>query len=96
MKRLEKMYRPAQVLGLLATIMLLMLTATPTHSQGDLTQINDRASFRRPTTEILQLESQLRSDVETRMSLGLNADVAYVQNLRGSPEDVGSESSMFR
>lgn len=89
MKRYQKMYRPFLLLGLLAAIMLLMLTATETHSQGS--QINDRASFRRPTAEVLQLPTQLRGDVETRMSLGLNADVAYVQNLRGSPEDVGSE-----
>ena len=41
--------------------------------------------------EVLQLEGQLRGDVETRMSLGLNADVEYVRNLRGSAEDVGSD-----
>lgn len=89
MKRYEKMYRPCLVFGMLAAIILLISTATETHSQGS--QINDRASFRRPTAEVLQLPTQLRSDVETRMSLGLNADVAYVQNLRGSAEDVGSE-----
>ena len=91
MKRTEKTYRPFFTLALLATLMLLVLAVTPTHSQDNLPQINDRAGFRRPTAEVLQLEGQLRSDVETRMSLGLNADVEYVQHLRGSAEDVGSE-----
>ncbi len=50
----------------------------------------DRASFRHPTAEVLQLEGQLRSDVETRLSLGLNADITYVQTLRGLAQDVGS------
>jgi hypothetical protein len=91
MKRTEKTYRPFFTLALLATLMLLVLAVTPTHSQDNLPQINDRAGFRRPTAEVLQLEGQLRGDVETRMSLGLNADVEYVQHLRGSAEDVGSE-----
>ncbi len=79
------------ILGLLVTVMILVLTATPTYSQSNMPLINDRAGFRRPTVEVLQLEGKLRSDVETRMSLGLNADLAYVRNLRGSAEDVGSE-----
>lgn len=91
MKRTEKFYRFFFIFGLLASLTLLMLTVTPTHSQETSPQINDRAGFRRPTVEVLQLEGQLRGDVETRMSLGLNADVEYVQNLRGSAEDVGSD-----
>ncbi len=91
MKTTEKTYHSFLIFGMLATIMLLVLTVSPTHSQENLPPINDRAGFRRPTAEILELEGQLRGDVETRMSLGLTADVAYVQNLRGSAEDVGSE-----
>lgn len=87
----SKTYPPFFIFVLLAIFMLLGLIVTPIYSQENLTQINDRADFRRPTVEVLQLEGQVRSDVETRMSLGLNADVAYVQNLRGSAEDVGSE-----
>lgn len=91
MKRTGKFYRFFFIFGLLAALTLLMLTVAPTHSQETPPQINDRAGFRRPTVEVLQLEGQIRGDVETRMSLGLNADVEYVQNLRGSAEDVGSD-----
>ncbi len=52
--------------------------------------IVDRAAFRRPTQEILELEGELRSAVESRKALGLNADPAYVEALRGSPEDAGT------
>ena len=40
--------------------------------------VNGRAISLRPTAEMLQLEDQLRADVITRMSLGLNADIGYV------------------
>lgn len=91
MKTMKKTYHSLSIFGLLAIIMLLTLTVTPSYSQESLPEINDRAQFRRPTVEVLQLEGQLRSDIETRMSLGLNTDIAYVQDLRGSAEDVGSE-----
>lgn len=53
-------------------------------------RIVDRAAFRRPTQEILELEGDFRSWVETRMALGLNADPTYVEALKGSSEDVGT------
>jgi hypothetical protein len=67
-----------------------VVTVFPVYSQDNMVDIVDRAGFRRPTDEMLQLEGQLRYDVETRISLGLKADVEYVRNLRGSAEDVAS------
>lgn len=54
------------------------------------TGIVDRAAFRRPTQEILELEGEFRSAVESRAALGLNAEPAYVQMLQGSTDDVGT------
>jgi len=60
-----------------------------------LSTINDRAGFRRPTVESLQLEGDLRGDVETRASFGLDSSVDLINNLRGTPQDVGTSRYGF-
>lgn len=76
------------VVSLTAIVLIMVNGALAQGSQYD---IVDRAGFRRPTADVLELEPGLRGAVETRQSFGLNADIDYVQQLRNSSEDVGSE-----
>lgn len=69
---------------------LILLSLALTASSLETTSIEDRAGFRRPTAEMLELEGEIRTAVETRASLGLSADLETVMSLQGSPEDVGS------
>ena len=72
----------------IVALALLLIVGLAASTQPDFV---DRAAFRRPTGEILELEGDIRGAVESRAALGLNADPEFVQALRGSPEDVGTE-----
>jgi len=62
------------IVSVVALALLFSIGLTASAQSG----IVDRAAFRRPTQEILELEGELRGAVESRAALGLNADPAYV------------------
>ena len=74
------------IVSIVALVLLFSIGLAASAQSG----IVDRAAFRRPTQQILELEGDLRGAIESRAALGLNADPAYVEALRGSPEDAGS------
>lgn len=79
----------------ISLVTIALVIGSVAYAQGSGFDIIDRAGFRRPTAEVLSLDSELRGAVETRQSFGLNADIDYVQQLRNSSENVGDERYGF-
>ncbi|MCL7453319.1 MAG: S1 family peptidase, partial [Anaerolineae bacterium] len=80
-----------RIIWSVVVLALLFTMGFAVSAQSESVTVEDRAGFRRPTAEMLELGGDIRGDVETRAALGLDADLALVSALRGSPGDEGTD-----